>query len=75
MRLVRLSDEYVVNLDELREATFESAAVTSARLYVYVGDDCEPTVLEGDEAIAAWRLLRDLCESPSTLTSGGTSRR
>jgi hypothetical protein len=60
MKLVQLSDGFIVNLETFREAIFDPGDGTEeAKLVVYFKVAAK-TTFHAEEAIAAWSRLRDL---------------
>lgn len=62
MRLIQLTDSYMLDLDRLQEVFFTpSDGVEPARTELLFVGDKVPTIFEADEAITVWHRLRDLC--------------
>jgi hypothetical protein len=70
MRLVQLTDLYILDVDDVREAWLEpSDGDVEAKFRVRFKSGQEfGTILSDDEAITAWHRLRDLC-SPGVTTA------
>ena len=63
MRLVQVSDYYMVNLEELQEVLFyPSAGNEPAKTEVIFRGDKVRTTFYDDEAITVWHRLRDFID-------------